>query len=92
MKKTRLFLWLSEIREHRLRQEPRSILLGTWQEAFSGTSPEEFFRWCSRLRDAGIRFRTRTVRGSAPCRWGHTVYYIYVRKNDAPLSEQIIRK
>lgn len=72
------------------------ILLWRWKEAFCGSSPEDFFRWCSRLRDAGIRFRTRTMRNSSlrarnGYHW-HTTYYIYVRKNDCPKCEEIIRK
>lgn len=94
MKKSQVFVWLKKTAQRLPEGEPKplSLLLWNWQEAFSGSSPEEFFRWCGRLRDAGIRFRTRTVRDSAPCRWGQTLYYIYVRKNDAPQSRQIIRK
>ncbi|MGI6403479.1 MAG: hypothetical protein ACOX0K_04505 [Oscillospiraceae bacterium] len=96
MSKLRLFLIQSKVKVEKqiLKKDSKALspLLWRWEEAFSGSSPEEFFRWCRRLRDAGIRFRTRAVRSSAPCVWGNTVYYIYVKKNDAPLSEQIIRK
>ncbi len=94
MKNTRFFILRSKVAEQMPKRDAKapSPLLWRWQEAFSGSSPEEFFRWCHRLRDAGIRFRTRSVRSSVPCVWGQTVYYIYVKKHDAPLSEQIIRK
>jgi len=94
MKRLHLFMLQSKVEKQVLNREPKVVypFLWRWQEAFSSSSPEEFFRWCIRLRDAGIRFRTRTVRSNSPCMWGHTVYYIYVKKQDAPLSEQIIRK
>lgn len=94
MKKSRLLFIRSKMAEQIPKRDAKALspLLWRWQEAFSGSSPEEFFRWCGRLRDAGIRFRTRAVRSNAPCVWGQTVYYIYVKKNDAPMSEQIIRK